>query len=138
MTVSSDVGDSLDVHPRNKRIVAQRLAASALHHAYGYSKVVPNGPRPLKAVSSKPGMVTVYFDTAEGLRWLRGDVLKHFELGGKTGLYVSASKVLVQGKHGAGVCIAYVAPHEGALCVEAFYACCAGEPRRYALFDFRA
>lgn len=97
MTVSSDVGDSLDVHPRNKRIVAQRLAASALHHAYGYSQVVPNGPRPLKAVSSKPGMVTVYFDTAEGLRWLRGDVLKHFELGGKTGLYVSASKVLVQG-----------------------------------------
>lgn len=97
MTVSSDAGDSLDVHPRNKRIVAQRLAASALHHAYGFAHVVPNGPRPLKAVCTKPGTVTVYFDTAEGLQWLRDANPSHFELGGHTGIFVPAKQVRIQG-----------------------------------------
>lgn len=50
MAVSSDVGDSLDVHPRQKKEVGERLARLALHGTYGKKEVVPHGPMPLKAV----------------------------------------------------------------------------------------
>ena len=36
MAVSSDRGDSLDVHPKQKREVGERLAAWALNKTYGY------------------------------------------------------------------------------------------------------
>ena len=38
MVVTTDVGDSLDIHPRNKLIVGQRLARWALHSEYGTRK----------------------------------------------------------------------------------------------------
>ena len=38
MAVSSDRGDSLDVHPKQKREVGERLAAWALNKTYGYKK----------------------------------------------------------------------------------------------------
>ena len=53
MVVSSDVGDSLDVHPRRKAVIGRRLAASVLHHSYGYSQVEPCGPQPLRLHTSK-------------------------------------------------------------------------------------
>ena len=45
MAVSSDRGDSLDVHPKQKREVGERLAAWALNKTYGYKNVIPSGPR---------------------------------------------------------------------------------------------
>ena len=53
MAVSSDVGDSLDVHPRRKKEVGDRLARLALHFTYGKKEVVPYGPLPLKATRQK-------------------------------------------------------------------------------------
>ena len=44
MAVSSDRGDSLDVHPKQKREVGERLAAWALNKTYGYKNVIPSGP----------------------------------------------------------------------------------------------
>ncbi|MDL2222344.1 sialate O-acetylesterase, partial [Parabacteroides sp. OttesenSCG-928-N08] len=44
LTVSSDKGDSLDVHPRQKREIGERLAYSALHHIYDRKEIVPSGP----------------------------------------------------------------------------------------------
>ena len=43
MAVSSDRGDSLDVHPKQKREVGERLAAWALNKTYGYKNVIPSG-----------------------------------------------------------------------------------------------
>ncbi|SMC97562.1 GDSL-type esterase/lipase family protein [Pedobacter nyackensis] len=43
MAVSSDLGDSLDVHPTRKKEVGERLALQALNHTYKRS-VVSNGP----------------------------------------------------------------------------------------------
>lgn len=97
MTVSSDVGDSLDVHPRNKRIVGHRLATAALHHEYGYTHLLPGGPRPLRAECSGAGTVIVHFDRAEGLRWLGHTDNSFFELGGRNGLFVPAQKVVIRG-----------------------------------------
>ncbi|MEO7314463.1 MAG: GDSL-type esterase/lipase family protein, partial [Ginsengibacter sp.] len=43
MAVSSDVGDSLDVHPKQKKIVGDRLALLALKNTY-HKKIVAEGP----------------------------------------------------------------------------------------------
>jgi len=44
MAVTIDVGDSMDIHPRNKKPVGERLARIALNKDYGHSQVVPSGP----------------------------------------------------------------------------------------------
>jgi sialate O-acetylesterase len=43
MAVTTDIGESNDIHPRNKQDVGLRLAAIALHNAYGKS-TVSSGP----------------------------------------------------------------------------------------------
>ena len=43
LAVTIDVGDALDIHPRNKRDVGHRLALSVLGQVYG-QKVVCSGP----------------------------------------------------------------------------------------------
>lgn len=48
MTVSSDLGDSLDVHPRHKYEIGRRLALQALAHTYGYD-LVASGPEVISA-----------------------------------------------------------------------------------------
>lgn len=45
MAASSDVGDSLDVHPRRKQEVGNRLAFQALAHTYHHN-LMPEGPVP--------------------------------------------------------------------------------------------
>lgn len=44
MAVTVDLGDSLDIHPRNKQDFGKRLAANAFYMVYGQN-VVPAGPR---------------------------------------------------------------------------------------------
>lgn len=44
MAITIDVGDPMDLHPRVKRPVGERLARLALHHTYGWSHVIPSGP----------------------------------------------------------------------------------------------
>lgn len=66
MAVSSDRGDSLDVHPRRKQDIGQRLGRWALNRTYQHS-VVPSGPLYRSAVR-EGNQVVVSFDYAEGLR----------------------------------------------------------------------
>ena len=79
MAVSSDVGDSLDVHPRDKKPVGHRLAAWALHNNYGFKSVVPSGPL-FRSVEFKGNTATISFDYADGLRSSDGQPLRTFEL----------------------------------------------------------
>lgn len=87
MTVTSDLGDSLDVHYRNKKPVGERLALQALHHSYGYN-VVSEGPGILK-VEAQGNIMVLNFDNAEGLR-ANGPRLIGFEVAGEDGLYYGA------------------------------------------------
>jgi sialate O-acetylesterase len=48
MAVSSDLGDSLDVHPIRKKEVGERLALHALNHSYKRA-VISNGPVAINA-----------------------------------------------------------------------------------------
>ncbi len=86
MAVCSDLGDSLDVHPRHKRQVGERLAASALHNTYGSCHVTPCGPTYRDAVR-KGGKLVLRFDHAKGLRPDKGERLIGFEVAGADGIY---------------------------------------------------
>ena len=85
MAVSSDVGDSLDVHPRLKKPVGERLARLALHHDYG-AGITPSGPRFVKAVCSN-GIISLEFEHAEGLNTSDGKPLRCFETAGEDGIF---------------------------------------------------
>ena len=63
MAVSSDVGDSLDVHPRRKKEVGERLARLALHFTYNKKEVVPHGPVALNAVRHADQIVVHFSNT---------------------------------------------------------------------------
>lgn len=82
MAVSSDRGDSLDVHPRRKLDVGRRLAAQALYNVYGDKNVVPSGPM-ARYASIDGGQVVLAFDWADGLRSSDGQELRTFELAGE-------------------------------------------------------
>jgi sialate O-acetylesterase len=65
MAVSSDLGDSINVHPRQKRPVGERLARLALHFTYKNQHIIPYGPMPLKAIK-KHDKVIITFTYTEG------------------------------------------------------------------------
>lgn len=67
MVVTTDLGDSLDVHPRYKKEVGERLARLALHERYGYEQLTPCGPMAYAATFDK-GAAIVLFDNGKGLR----------------------------------------------------------------------
>ena len=96
MAVSSDKGDSLDVHPRDKRPIGERLGRIALHHDYGYSHVVPSGPA-IRSAQNKGKHIVLTFDYAEGLHTADGTAPKTFEVADEHGLYYPADKVEIKG-----------------------------------------
>lgn len=86
MAVSSDRGDSLDVHYRRKKDIGLRLAFQALNHTYGFSRVVPSGPLFRSAVFAE-GQAVVSFFYAQGLKTSDGRAVSTFELAGEDGLF---------------------------------------------------
>lgn len=89
MAVSTDVGDSLDVHPRNKRVVGERLAMQALNHTYGFC-LTSQGPT-LADARQRGSQLVLSFKHADGMSVTRG-----FEIAGDDGLYKDA-KAIVEG-----------------------------------------
>ena len=94
MAVSSDLGDSLDVHPRQKIAVGQRLAYWALNRSYQKS-TVPSGPL-YRSVRFTNGAAYLSFDYAEGLHSSDAQPLRTFEIAEEEGLFYPA-KAIVEG-----------------------------------------
>ena len=92
MAVSSDWGDSLDVHPKNKRPVGERLGLLALRGAYGRN-IVASGPSPVRA-SRLGRSATVTFADGAGMRPSAGDSLIGFEVAEIDGIYYPATAVV--------------------------------------------
>lgn len=97
MAVSSDKGDSLDVHPRDKRPIGERLGRIALHHDYGCKKIVPSGPS-IRKVQAKGKNLVLTFDHAEGLTTSDGAAPRTFEVAGEHGFFYTADEVEIKGK----------------------------------------
>lgn len=92
MAVCSDLGDSLDVHPRHKREVGERLAFSVLNRTYGH-KVAANGPR-YQSMKIDGNAIVLRFADAEGMRAAQGTRLIGFEVAGADGIYHPAEATI--------------------------------------------
>jgi len=90
MAVSSDMGDSTDVHPSRKKEVGERLARLALHHTYGMNGIVPSGPL-FHGFSLEGGSLRLSFEYAEKLHTSDGESLRSFEVAEYPGLYYPAT-----------------------------------------------
>ncbi len=66
MSVTTDIGDAKDIHPRNKADVGKRLALLALQHDYG-KDIVASGPL-YKSMQRQNGQIKIQFEnTGSGL-----------------------------------------------------------------------
>lgn len=96
MAVSSDVADSLDIHPRQKKPVGERLARLSLCYDYGFD-IVPCGPSIRRAVVEGDDVI-LEFDFAEGLKASDSQTLRCFEVAGEDGCFVTAVAVIADDK----------------------------------------
>ena len=85
MVVTSDLGDSLNVHPIRKREVGERFALQALKKVYG-KKVEADGPLPLKATLNN-GSVEITFIHSHGLKTSDSNPLGELEAAGDDGIF---------------------------------------------------
>lgn len=93
MAVILDCGDELDIHPRNKKPVGDRLAAIALREVYGRD-VACYGPT-FRELTVAGDVATVRFDHAEqGLAAASGE-LPGFQIAEADGVYRTASAKIV-------------------------------------------
>ena len=90
MVVSHDCGDSLDVHPSNKRPIGERLARLALNKNYAYKKIVCESPS-VAGIDRHEGFVRIALrgrnDTNRGLHAASGDRIIGFEVAGEDGIF---------------------------------------------------
>lgn len=89
MVVTHDIGDTQDIHPKNKQAVGYRLAALALANTYGKG-IVCGGPR-FERMVVEGDSVRVFFNRlGGGLVTSDGKAPDAFEIGGENGVFVAA------------------------------------------------
>ena len=92
-----DVGDSLDIHPKPKKPVGDRLALLALAKNYGKKDLVFSGPL-FKEVSFKEENAIISFDhVGSGLTY-NGEKLKYFEIAGNDKKFYKAFAEVIGNK----------------------------------------
>lgn len=94
MAISMDYGDSLNVHPIQKKQVADRLALLALRYTYG-KKVIANGPSALKAIH-KGDKILISFAFAKYLTTSDKKELIGFELVNDKGIHLQSKAAIVK------------------------------------------
>ncbi len=87
MAVTIDIGDAVDIHPKNKQDVGLRLSLAARAIAYG-EKIEWSGPL-YRQVTQEEHALRVWFDHADGLA-AKGASLTGFEVAGPDGKYSPA------------------------------------------------
>lgn len=92
LAVNYDVGEWNDIHPLNKKAVAQRLFLGARQLAYG-EKIVCSGPlyKEMKIEGDK--IILTFTETGRGLA-CKGKELKHFAIAGADRKFVWADAVI--------------------------------------------
>jgi len=115
LAVTLDVGESGDIHPKNKQDVGKRLALIAEADVYGMKDVVSSGPT-LNSFQIKGSEVHVSFDHIDGGLVQHGDKLEGFGLQDKDGNWewadakIQGDQVIVSSdkiKEPVGVCHAW-------------------------------
>ncbi|MFV5697230.1 sialate O-acetylesterase [Flavobacterium sp. ZT3R17] len=98
MAVTTDIGNAKDIHPTNKQDVGKRLAAIALHNAYG-KKMIYSGPT-YKSLEIKGNQIILTFDNiGSGLSTSDNDGnLKGFEIAGADKIFYAAKAIIKDNK----------------------------------------
>ncbi|MET0634384.1 MAG: sialate O-acetylesterase [Chitinophagaceae bacterium] len=81
MAITTDIGESNDIHPRNKKDVGERLAALALKQTYGKNKTAM-GPVYKSMTKNGQQLVLVFSNQGKGLVDKGNNGLKGFEIAG--------------------------------------------------------
>jgi len=92
MAVITDVGDPVDIHPKKKREVGERLAAAALQDVYK-QPVIGHSPD-VKSQQINGSSVTLEFEHVGGGLMMRGDTLTGFTICGSDKNFVPAEATL--------------------------------------------
>jgi sialate O-acetylesterase len=95
MVVTSDLGDSLNVHPIRKREVGERFARLALNEVYK-QKLEYFGPE-VRGFSQNGKQIRIQFDHAAQLTTSDQLAVREFEIAGPDGIFETA-KATVEGK----------------------------------------
>ena len=90
MAVTIDIGNSTDIHPRNKQDVGLRLALAARAVAYGESGILHSGPA-FRQATREGSALRLWFDHSGAGLEARGGPLQGFEIAGADGGFVPAS-----------------------------------------------
>ncbi len=88
MVLTSDISDTIDIHPKNKKSVGIRLADLALAETYKTNHNLVNGPL-FKEIKTNKNKVTVSFDYADGL-YFKNKISNQFEVAGTDGIFYPA------------------------------------------------
>jgi sialate O-acetylesterase len=88
MTVTTDVGDAEDIHPRNKQPVGQRLALAARALAYG-ENIEYSGPL-YESMKTESGKIVLHFKHVGTGLIAKDGPLKGFTIAGKDKAFVPA------------------------------------------------
>jgi sialate O-acetylesterase len=91
MAITIDLGETNDIHPKNKQDVGKRLAGWALGTVYGKS-VPTSGPLPTKH-ERRSGSVVVTFDHADGGLVAKDGGLTGFEIADASGFKPATAKL---------------------------------------------
>ena len=94
MVVTNDIGDTQDIHPRNKSEVGRRLALWALADAYGRKDIVKSGPLFAGYQVIDKGIAVRFDHTGGGLASRDGKPLNWFEIAGSDGVYQPAEATI--------------------------------------------
>jgi sialate O-acetylesterase len=93
MVVTSDLGDSLDVHPVRKIEVGQRFAYTALANVYNIGGIRAGSPE-VNSVLHENGKLILTFSNAQSLTTSNDQPLRELEIAGKIGLFKPVSAQL--------------------------------------------
>ena len=94
MVVTNDIGNTNNIHPRNKQEVGRRLGLIALAKVYGREGLVCSGPT-FKSMAIEGNRIRLSFDhVGSGLASRDDKALTHFELIGKETDFVKATAVI--------------------------------------------
>ncbi len=96
MAVTIDNGDSLNIHPRNKKLVGERLARWALYNDYDRKNIVYSGPL-YKSYKISGNKITISFDDTDGGLVAKDGPLKEFTIAGSDSAFIPA-QAIIKGK----------------------------------------
>lgn len=95
LAVTIDVGESNDIHPKDKQTVGHRLALAARKIAYGQD--IPYSGPTFKSMSVQGDEAVIAFDHVYDGLVAKGDGLQGFEIAGRDGKYVPATATIDRG-----------------------------------------